>query len=776
MLPVILFSLVLWSCSGSSLDAAAQIEVSTVDFGPRKGWRAEGAVYVRSDGRISLTEDGRGLAWKTVELDVDEFPVMLVRVSDSITRERWTVAVEKGESPSFDEKKWIRLIERYAEEGGFIVSLKKMTGWSGKVTFILMIIVEGHNRDWVEFDALEAVRLTSARPASPKLSVPANRSVISPNALHFVWFQSANAVDYEIQVSGRSDFWEGKSIKVTPPYLADKLPYLPEDDETFLPGEWFWRVRAFNIAGEPGEWSETNTFTVGEAVRPKSPELSVSADHPLVILFGDNQHLSDNWKAVPDELKAYVVFRIEELPSEKFQPLLQTAQENQIPVVVQASGPHDYYGRASSRISLAEIEQFFLKFPVVKGVYICEQAFRVSPANNRIMMNYAERLIPLAAEYGKMVLWADGHWGRNLWIDVGLNKKLLDTIRMYRQYFIPVWKMNGAQTTYSAHDAIFGLWVSSAVDNWGVQPEHWYWYEAGFGKLDEQSWFKEGKMEDFPPSFYGQMILLGLSSGASVYSFEPAGDIWGKVGGLSEISKRVTFPLLLEIIRDQWLPRREEVLKNVRAVYVADSSDSPWSMNFGTIRILYERAYGIRHPFQMIPSISRYFWIPIVPKWTPPATLESFPGQLRAQTFSTSEEAIKHLNEKYVSRGEGDAWVVHLNGRIIITNSHENWDVEQSFEVPMEGRIKKISGQISVNSYLVAQQTQDEMQIHLNGRPGKRQLLELCASEKPRQIVVKPESALAQSSWDAAKDCLALQFLLDGEAVDIKIGFSRKTR
>jgi len=768
--------LLLLSCFGfsRSLDVPAQAETLTVDFEPQKNWRVKGPVNVRSDGRISLTKDGRGLVWKSIELDIDEFPMMLVRVTNSLPREWWRVMVERNDSPTFDKNQEINLIEKFAEEGGFFVPLKRTTGWSGKVKFIVMVVLEGRKGDRIVLGNLEAVKLTSAKPASPKLSDPVNGSVISPLAVHFSWYQATDAVEYELQVSRHQNFSENKSFKVTPPFLADKLPYLPE--ELLQPGKWFWRVRAFNITGQSGDWSETGTFTEREAASPRPPELSITADHPLIILFGDSQHLVENWKSLPDEMKPYTIFRIEEISKEQTQRILQTAQNNQIPIIFQTSGPHDYYGRTSSRIPLSEIEQIFLDFPVVKGIYICEQAFRVSPTNNWIMMNYAERLIPLAAEYGKMLLWADGHWGRNLWIDVGLNKKLLDTIQKYHQYFIPLWKMNGSLTPYSVHDAIFGFWVSGAVDNWGVQPERWYWYEAGLRKLNQQFWFKEGEMTDFPPTFYGQMVLLGLSSGASVYAFEPADDIWGKDGSLSEISRRVTFPLFSEMLKHHWIPKREQVLRKIRSVYVADSSDSRWSLDYGSMHALYENTYGIKHPFEMIPFTSRYFWLPILSKWTSLAILKSFPDQLHANRFSSGEETKKYLNKRYVSYDKGDAWIVHLDSVVIIMNSRENWDVNQAFEVRMKGKIKKIAGRISVNGYVIAQEAEDELRMQLNGRADRSQILNLWAVEKPKQMEVTPASALVKSSWDVTNHRLALELVLNHRAVNVKIGFSGKAK
>jgi len=750
---------------------AARMGASGVDFVPQKGWQVQGPIKVRSDGRISLVQGGHALVWKSVELDVDEFPIMLVRTAQSFPRMRWAIAVERSESPALDEKRAIRLLDKFAEEGGFIVALKKLTGWSGKVKFRLMIVLDGHKDDWIEFGNLEAVRLSVAKPAPPRLSAPANGFVLSPMALHFCWYQMPNAVAYQLEVSRVADFSGSKSFEVRPPYLADKLPYLPGDEELLPPGKWFWRVRAINVAGQSGDWSETGTFTVKEAAGPRPPLLSVGAAHPLIVVMADAQRLVDQWNSLPTELKAYVVFRIEVLPTEELQKVLQVAQEHHVPLVFQASGPHDYYGPVSSRISLAEIEAIFSNFPVVKGVYICEQAFRVSPTNNRIMMDYARRLIPLAAEYGRMVLWADGHWGRNLWIDVGLNEKLVETMRKYRQYFIPLWKMNGALTPYSAHDAVLGLWVSRGVDNWGVQPERWYWYEAGFGKLNQQGWFKEGEMADYPRAFYGQMVLLGLSGGASVYSFEPPDDVWGRAGSLSQTSQQVTFPLLSEMIRRRWIPTREQVLHKIRSVYVADTSDSPWSLDYGTLHALYDAAYGLEHPFEMIPIRSRYFWLPILSKSTPAAILDSFPDRMHAQEFSSGEEARRYLNERYPNPNSGDAWVVRLDDRVIIMNSRENWDVDQAFNVPMAGRITKLAGRVGVNSYLIIQQANDALWAHLNGRPEKTQVLDLWVPEKPRQISVTPAGALETSSWDATDHRLHLRFLLNLGAVNAKIGF-----
>jgi len=707
---ILYFLLILSNLLGFRLPLMAepQTDISTVDFKPREGWNIKSPLKVEPDGRMTLLQDGLGVAWKSVEMDVDEFPMMLAVVTNTLPRERWAITVERGELPTFDVKNEIILIKKFAEEGGFFFHLKKSTGWQGRVKFVISVTVEGHKGDRIVLDNLEAVRLTPASPGTPELCLPETGTALSPLALHFSWCQTTNAVGYDLQMSQQADFTEVKSIEVDPPYLADKLPYLPKDEEMLGPGNWYWRVRGRNIEGRPGDWSKTGEFTLKvPEVKRRPPELAISAAHPLLIFQSGGQSLVSNWESLPEDLKPRVLLRVEEIAPSAIEKVLSTAQKNNIPVLFQASGPHDYYGRTSSRIPLTEIERILKNYPTVKGIYICEQAFRASPEKNRIMMNYAERLIPLAAQYGKLVIWADGHWGRNLWIDVGLNRKLMEVIQEYRSYFVPLWKMNGSLTPLSVHNAIFGLWLSGACDNWGVQPERWYWYEAGFGKLNEQAWFKEGKTEEFPPTFYVQMALLGLSSGASVYSFEPAGDIWGEDGKPTEISQKVTFPFLREAIRQSWIPSREEVFRKICAVYVADEKDSAWSLDYGSLHYIYDGLYGIKHPFQMIPSRGDYHWLPILSKWTPSSVLKPFPVRLDGRRFLSGEEVRRYLREKCKISEGGEAWIAAFGDQAIVMNSRENRDEVQTFELFLKGKTRKISGCLGVNTYLMAQEIED---------------------------------------------------------------------
>ncbi len=679
--------------------ACARSSQDVVDLRPRTGWHAGLGVTVREDGRISLTSDGRGYVWKALTLDMDRYPILLVRTAQTLPRVTWSVAVQLRHADPRPPDEAVTLLRKSAEEGGYIVPFAESANWHGEVPLTLMVVLEGHAGDWIELADLQAVHVTDDPPPAPRLLLPAGGRAIEAEALHYEWRQVPNAVAYDLQVSPSAGFSPATTVRVRAPYLADKLPYLPADRELLGAGTWFWRVRSVSLVGRPGPWSPADLFTVSRPRGRRPRELAISAAHPLFLFVGDGRRLEEQWKAVPESLKPNALLRVEALPSETLDVFLDAAQRAGVPVAFQASGPHDYYGPVSSRIPLTEVERIFERYPVVKAVYICEQNFRVAPAADRIMRDYARRLIPLAASHGKTVLWADAHWGRNLWIDVGLDRALLDTIRAYPQYLVPIQKMNGALTPYSAHDAVLGLWVSGAVDNWGVQPERWYWYEAGLGKPGRYGWFKEGDMAAFPPAFYGEMALLGLSAGATVYSFEPGEDVFGPKGA-TPVAREEILPLLEAIAADTLVPGRDDVLREIRSVYVADSADARWSLDYGTLRPLYLGSYGIAHPFDLIPASGRYYWIPILPRWTPAAILSRFPDRLASGSFADSGAARRHLEARSGAAGAGTALVLRAGRLTVVQNSDANGGTTQKFDLgpALAGRV---AGRVGPHGYAI---------------------------------------------------------------------------
>ena len=82
---------------GHALDACGSGEPNVLDLKPREGWQTNGALTFGTDGRIFLARTGQGLAWKSIELDLDEFPVLSIRHIDStgMLRGRWKLLAER---------------------------------------------------------------------------------------------------------------------------------------------------------------------------------------------------------------------------------------------------------------------------------------------------------------------------------------------------------------------------------------------------------------------------------------------------------------------------------------------------------------------------------------------------------------------------------------------------------------------------------------------------------------------------------------------------------
>lgn len=155
----------------------------------------------------------------------------------------------------------------------------------------------------------------------------------------------------------------------------------------------------------------------------------------------------------------------------------------------------------------------------------------------------------------------------------------------------------------------------------------------------------------------------------------------------------------------------------------------------------------------------------------PRSVLQTFPDQFRSQTFPTATAVTGYLKKRYAGPDRGDAWVADVDGKVIIMNSRENWSNEQTFEVPMQGKVRKISGRIGVNAYLLASDAPEGFRLHLNGRAGQDQSVELLILMKPGEIAVTPQRALTTSSWDSTNRRLVLEFLLVGEAVTVGVKF-----
>lgn len=108
--------------------------------------------------------------------------------------------------------------------------------------------------------------IVNPKPATPALSAPAQNKLIEDTTRPgFTWQSVANAVRYQLQVSNNASFY----------YLVFDDPNLPAVGYTLhfslAQGQYYWRVRAFNVYGKESDWSAARQFTI--SIRPTTPQL-----------------------------------------------------------------------------------------------------------------------------------------------------------------------------------------------------------------------------------------------------------------------------------------------------------------------------------------------------------------------------------------------------------------------------------------------------------------------------------------------------------------------
>jgi hypothetical protein len=92
-------------------------------------------------------------------------------------------------------------------------------------------------------------------PAAPGLVAPENEATDTTGTPTFSWEDVTEAVTYQLQVANEIGF--GSPILDETVMTTDSTSGTPLEN-----GTYYWRVRAINVFGKPGDWSEIRELTV----------------------------------------------------------------------------------------------------------------------------------------------------------------------------------------------------------------------------------------------------------------------------------------------------------------------------------------------------------------------------------------------------------------------------------------------------------------------------------------------------------------------------------
>ncbi len=662
------------------------------------------------------------------------------------------------------------------------------------------------------FCLLLSGRLQSARAEVPQPVSPPDGVEVTDVALSFYCTKDDGIKSVEYQA--------GRSPDLSSPSRTGHVEQVWLPETTFQPGTWYWHVRGVTDSGEHTAWSDIRSFTVNSERSRTSPDYRPSPASPLYLF---EAWKPEQWAHVPEDLKPYVAFKLRPIfydyrlrrKTDEWNEKIRRYEEKGIPLFL--LGHEDQYPSA-------ELEKLYRNFDSVKGVVLRElmwwhswHGFR----GNGGVKDIITRHLKLAEKYGKQVIWTDGHWRHLLFLETGVDRAFLEqVISTHSDYFIPAAKLNFAYHPTVIQSLLQGFWLRDEIQFWGHQPESWYHHGGGPGS----DW--RGPRASCPPMFYPMMVLSGVRAGATLYSFEPPGDIWAGRGGLeadknanrsegfSRTWEDIMIPLLRELVEHQLIPAKETVRKKSPVALQYDQSifatedgtpGSYWKAEKSgpTYRPAWRRLNGPlsvaqrwRHEAEVIPNESRYEFLPYVPDYgsknnsfSTVLSLEKA-NQFAGEKTPAGNKLIDKLNPHYAPvPWEGTAYIQKIESVYFVINNREERVVDrQTFDVPFpSGPIQNVKGDLGRHAFLILQKQDKEDRIYAQARRadnaggphegvrGHRRIhklqqqadhlsLTITVSSPEKQVKVKPKTRIDERKQAGNRVSLTLSFQ-EGPAV-----------
>ncbi len=443
----------------------------------------------------------------------------------------------------------------------------------------------------------------------------------------------------------------------------------------------------------------------------KPPELVVSREHPLIILYGpgSGELTVKCWQNLPADIRPYCAITMDP-PAldvnqriEGWRTMLRVIQPHDIPIVLQVAGDEVVW-----TTPLWAIETLLKEFPCIKAVQIVEwrcayysdfggELGLAIPANLR----YLAEVLKLCGRYGK-------HLSLQIQTDMAhlasdrLAGPLRALFREYREYLLPQNECI-PPSYYLTQAAAWGLWLAGYCEHWGMEPQWWWWTKGESYFIRPGVFGTEAEFETDEDSYarlYRAFIIEGALMGATVFSIEPPQDIWHGETTDHRHFDNVIYPTLRQIIEQRLIVSKEEALQQTKVAYQLNECGSLHEfdtmlqdLDLELAHCRLERAaYGALFPHlmkEMIPDTGgRYYFIPLLPVGTPSSVLQHFEKIIRPGECSTASAYRELLNRYYPpTENSGDsnatnrACVLKCGRAIAVLQSRENLYEKQPFTV-----------------------------------------------------------------------------------------------
>ncbi len=445
----------------------------------------------------------------------------------------------------------------------------------------------------------------------------------------------------------------------------------------------------------------------------KAPELVISPEHPLIILYGPGtgERTVKCWQHLPADIRPYCAVTMDP-PSldvkerlEGWRRMLRQVQPHNIPIVLQVAGDS-----AEWTTPLGVVETLLQEFSCIKAVQVVEWrcAYYTRFGGDLEMaipenLRYLAELLKLCGRYGK-------HLSLQLQTDLAhlaadqLSGPLREMFREYREYLLPQNECI-PPSYYLAQAAACGLWLAGYCEHWGMEPQWWWWTKGESYFIRPGLFGVEAALETDEERYarlYRAFIIEGALMGATVFSIEPPQDIWNGEFTDKRHFDNVIYPTLRQIIDQHLIATRDDVLaqakvayqmKECRTLHEYDRLLQDLDLENGQGN-LERAAYGVLLPHlmkEMIPDTGgRYYFIPLLPVGAPSSLTQRFAKVVQPNECSTPAD-YRALLDRYYLPTENTAGVFTNNracvlkcGRAIaVMQSRENLFEKQPFAVDL---------------------------------------------------------------------------------------------
>lgn len=615
-----------------------------------------------------------------------------------------------------------------------------------------------------------------AEPLSaPRLISPPDKMEITDVATYFQWVGIPGCTNFEIQIATDSGFQKIYKQKQTVNKGYHKNLYFPKD---LLPvGDYFWRVRGV-LKNAAGPWSAARRLKVN-AEHPVAAETvrTISAAAPIFMMRNRAWDPFKNPKQaaelIPPGLEQVIVVDDGKLATEN---VFERAKQ------YEALGVDFVIWNNRCQVSLATLEYLFQNFKhclgTAEGEHFSGMYWERGPEGNLAECDFVHRAWTLCGKYGRFYFFADGDGGSFRW--PGFAEREKEILGRYRKNIVLMFKTTNGDLALHSYGAVQGLMASGYVEHCGTWMDEWIWPCCGFGKLGEiipkdQVWANRRKVgtKQCPWVYDIQLWLMGIAAGSTTFHLESAHQ-WTPEGKRTPHYQRVFLPFIKAVVERQLIPSRQAFLEQIKVAVAGNlelakgKHEKQYTGAFAYLKDL----YAVKAPGDqdVLPNDSRYGILCLLP---PGAHCLNPRTQVVPQEQLLAPGKAREIFERaYPQRFTGDAFMWECDGTVIITDSNENQDISQRYEMPWaSGLVRGLKGTVGVHQYIIGKFSKGGESFWFQANteyPDRTTDIVLKCARKP-QCKISPASAAASAHWDEASQSLSLRLAHAAGAVEVEL-------